>query len=274
MPTIEAVRAELRLVQLAFLISVGMNAAGLGKDIGADDRRVGCYPLSGKVFNHLAEVVHLGLINRDFDAQLVFEHHRHFSERHISRSLAEAVQCGVNRGCTRFDRSHGIGGGESIIVMRMKIKILTFKSAAHIPDGRRHFCRAHYAEGVRQHNMTKIHCRERLNHAVHIIAAVPITVGPVLEIDIDQKTLFQRIVDRLLNVFKVRIESLSELLCAMLLAAFGQQVKHPASRTDQPVNAAMMIGKAQDLDAIQRIVSSGPVMNSGDRLFFAVRNTR
>ena len=45
-----------------------MNAAGLGKDIGADDRRIRGHPLSGKVFNHLAEVVHLGLINRDFDA--------------------------------------------------------------------------------------------------------------------------------------------------------------------------------------------------------------
>ena len=188
--------------------------------------------------------MHLGLIDRDFDTQLVFEHHRHFSERHISRSLAEAVQCGVNRGCTGFDRSHGIGGGEPIIVMRMKVEVLAFKSAAHIPDGRRHFCWAHYAERVGQHNVAKIHCRKRFNHAVHIIAAVPVTVGPILEIDVDQKTLFQRIVDRLLNVFKVRIESLSELFRAMLLAAFGQKVKHPASRTDQPVNAAMMIGKA------------------------------
>ena len=153
-----------------------MNAAGLSKNIGADNRRIGRDPLARKVFDHLAEIVHLGLIDGNFDAQFVFQHHGDFGQRYITGPLTQAVQGSVNRCCARFDRRHGVGSSKPIIIMRMKIEVLAFKAGAHVSDCSRNLRRAHHAKRIGQHDMTKIHLSQRLDHSVHIVTAVKITV--------------------------------------------------------------------------------------------------
>ena len=176
MSPIKAVRAEFSLVKLAFLIPIGMNAAGLGKNIGADNRRIGSDPLARKVFDHLTEIVHLGLIDGNFDAQFVFQHHGDFGQRYITGSFTQAVEGSVNRCCTGFDRRHGVGSSKPVIIMRMKIEVLAFKAVAHVSHRSRDIRRAHHAKRIGQHNVTKIHPSQRLDHAVHIVTAVKITV--------------------------------------------------------------------------------------------------
>ena len=54
----------------------------------------------------------------------------------------------------------------------------------------------------------------------------------------------------------------------MFLAALGEEVEYPTAGLDNPIDAALVVDKSQDFDAIEIVVLTCPVENSfnGDSL--------
>ena len=155
--------------------------------------------------------------------------------------------------------------------MRMKIKILPIKAIAHITHSDGHLRWAHHTEGIRQHQMADVHPYQTLDQAVYIIPAIAVTVGPVLQINIDQQAPLMCIPDGALDILQVGIKGLAQLLSTVFFTALGQQIEHPATGTNQPINATPMIGEPQHFNPIQTVMAGRPVMDPGNGFFFAVR---
>ena len=63
-----------------------------------------------------------------------------------------------------------------------------------------------------------------------------------------------------------------QLYPAMFFATFDQQIDYLTTGFDYPVDAAGMINKAQYFNAPRKTLLFRPVIDAGDRVFFALRN--
>ena len=178
----------------------------------------------------------------------------------------------MNCGSAGLHGSHRIRRGQAVVVVRMEIKIIGGKPFAHIADGLGHLSGTHDAQRIGQHDVADIELCQRFDHLVHVISAVAVTVRPVFEVNVEQKIVFERIVDRALDICKMLIKRLAQLLDAVLLAALGEKIEHLAAGADQPVHAARVIRKAQHFNALQVTMFCSPVMDARNGFFFAMRN--
>ena len=113
-------------------------------------------------------------------------------------------------GCdTALHCGHGVGGGEPVIVVRMKIKILLREAITHIANSSGHFLRTHHTKRIRQHQVADVHGHQAFHHPVHVIATVAIPIGPVFQININQQILVVRISHSTPNVIQMLIKGLA-----------------------------------------------------------------
>jgi hypothetical protein len=66
--------------------------------------------------------------------------------------------------------------------------------------------------------------RQPLHQAEDIVAAVPVAVGPILQVDIDREPAVLGKANVVAYVLGVLIEGLAELALAMLGAALGESI--------------------------------------------------
>ena len=177
------------------------------------------------------------------------------------------------RARTRLDSHHRIGGGQAIIVVGMKIECESGIAATHIADAFEYFLGTHYTQRIRQHHVHHLGFCECFGNSVDIITAVPITVRPIFQIDIDQKLLRLGIVDCPLDISDVFIKRLPELLPAVFFASLGKQVEHAATSTDQPIHASLVICKSKHFNPLEAVIVSCPFVNLSHRLFFTMGHT-
>ena len=170
---------EASLIQTPFLVAVRVNTGGLGKNIGADDRRIGSHPLTREIFYHLTEVVYLRFIECDFHSELVAQRNCNRCQRDISSALAQAIYGGVNGCHTRFHSCHRVGRSESIVIMGVKIECQARVTVTHIADAVENLFWAQHAECVWQHHVGDFHRIKGFDHLINIVTTVAIPIRPV-----------------------------------------------------------------------------------------------
>ena len=78
---------------------------------------------------------------------------------------------------------------------------------------------------------------------------------------------------RRLDIGDMLFQSFAQLLTAVFLAGFREQIDDLATRTDYPVDTALAIDKTQHLDTIYQTLAGGPFGNLGHCLFLALGNS-
>ena len=81
------------------------------------------------------------------------------------------------------------------------------------------------------------------------------------------------VVEHVEDVLDMLFGRFVELLGAVLVRAFRQQVDDVATRVCDPVHALVMVDEAQDLNAVQVSGLLGKAADAGDSLFLTFRDT-
>lgn len=249
-----------------------MDAAGLGKYIRAYDRSVLGQPFSGEILHHLAQPQQMALVNRDVESHTVLEIDRHLGQGGVAGALAQAVDGAVDRARASLDACQRVSGAKPIVIVWMKIELQLREAVHHITDRGKHLIGSHHPQGIGQHERADTGIPQAIHQLVDILGAVFVAVRPILQIEIDYEPLFMGIVDRLADVCNMLLQRLVQLTPAMLLAALGEQVDHPAAGIGNPVDAAGKIDKSEYLDPVAQTDAVGPFDNIGYRLLLPFRD--
>ena len=156
--------------------------------------------------------------------------------------------------------------------MGVKVEITAGKTLDHVRKTGKYLIRGHDAQGIGQHEVTDPRVLQPRHQLIHIIGIVPITVGPVLQIEIDCQAFLVGVIDRFPDIPDMLGQALVELVAAVFLTALGQQVNDPPARIHHPVHAALEIDETEHLDSISQTDQIGPFHDVRHRLFFAFRH--
>ena len=147
----ESLRHEGVLVKTAFLVAVGMDPAGLGKDEFSDQWFVGRDTDTGDCLDIAADMHELTFVERVSDLQMVVQDAHEAGDRQVAGALSEAVDCRVETLDPGFDGLVGIGGREVIVVMGMEVEMHLGIALHHLAEILYHLQGVHHAQRVGQH---------------------------------------------------------------------------------------------------------------------------
>ncbi len=163
-------------VQVAFLVSICVDAGRLGKDIAADDGCVGGYAFARKPGDQVAEMNKVLLVDGDLHIHLVAQHHGQLSHRYIARALTQAVDGAMDGIDTGAHRGHRVGDGQAIVVVRVEIKFQFRVTSGHVAEADIGLFGRHDPQGVGQHEVGDTETPECVHQAVYVFRAVDVAV--------------------------------------------------------------------------------------------------
>src|SRR5690606_30751892 len=222
-------------------------------------------PLAGKILHHLADLHDVAFVDGQGHAHLVPQHHRHLGEGGVARPLPQAVDGAVDGRHPGAHRRHHIGHGETVVVVGVKVEAHPGVAGDHVGEAGVHLVGGHHPQGIRQHHMADADVADPVHQAVDVVAAVPVAVGPVLQVDIDGKPPGQGMGHRQVDALDVLVEGHAQLFAAVFLAALGEQVDDPPAGVDDPVDTAFMVDEAEHFDAAVEALVPGPGVDGGHR---------
>ena len=111
-----------------------------------------------------------------------------------------------------------------------------------------------------------------LDHRENVVEGVAHPVGPVLEPDIHGQALPSRVADRLVHPVPMALGRHAELSTAVAFRPLDQEVHHPPTRIDDPVDGCRPVAVAEDLDPVAYVFLVRPIGDEFGRVAFSLRD--
>ena len=158
--------------------------------------------------------------------------------------------------------------------MRVEIELHLRIPVNHVADTGIHLIRTQHPQGIRQQETVDPTLLYPVHQTEYVFRFIAIAVGPVFQVHIDLQALVPGVADGFPDVRNMLFQGFIELGTAVFLAALGQQVHGPAAGLDDPVNAALVVDKAQHLNALQVALAGRPLVDGGNGRLLAFRYLR
>ena len=233
--TAETFRQQVVTIEIVLVVSVGMYSGHLGKHTVSHNGFVRRNDDTGIRFHHAAHLVQPAFVNVCHGMEMVFQDRLHTGQRSISRSFTQTVDGGVQSFHSAQHGSQHITYRQIVVIVRMKVEMqigITLLHLAHILDNLQ---RIEHPQRIRKHEPTDSTVLQAVDKSKDIFRRILDTVTPVFQIDIDFHPQRMGIFHNLQNVTGMLFKCLFQLIAAMFLRSFRQQIDHPASRLMNPV---------------------------------------
>ena len=270
----EALRRQARGVEIALGVAVGVYTGRLREDIGAENRRVRGNVLAAEGLHQFGNRRQPGFVDVGAELRVVCDGRHDFGQRRIAGALAQSVHAGVDAGGAGLNRRDGVGRGQAIVVVAVKVEDAVRPGDGHQADKAAHVVGRKNAEGVRQQNPLHFQPLQRIDQAPDVVEAVSDAVGPVLQVDIDTYILLSRVIDGFDDFLDMLPWRHAQLFAAVSLRALRQEIDDPSAGIADPVHRAIDVTETEHLHPADQARRAGPRGDALRPLQFAPGSAR
>ena len=218
----EALGQQVVVVEVVLVVAVGMYPGALGEYRLADNGLVGGYPHARVGLDDAAHLVEHVFGDTRRSLHLVVQHGQYTGEGGVPGSFAQAVDGTVHPLYAGKGGREGVGRGQVVVVVGMKVEPQVGVAATHGPAIFQGLERVENAQRVGQHEPLYGFVLQLVDQLVDILRRVLYAVRPVLEVEVDFQSGFPRLSYGCLDVDDMLLYRLFELEGAVLLRAFAE----------------------------------------------------
>ena len=264
----ETLRYQVVAIKLVLIVTIGMHTSYLGKDVVSYYRSIRSHGNATISFNQSGNIVQTVFLNIGLCLEHVFQNHLNTCQWCIATTLTQTIHCNVKTLGTAQYGSQRVAHSQIVVVMGMEVEVRIRITAHHQAHILHTLQWVQNTQRIRKEEALDRQFYQLIHHHEEIVTTVTHTARPVLQIKIHGESLAQSIVDGLLDMSEMLLRRHLELLGAVLVATFSQEVDDMTAAFSNPIHTLVVIHESQYLNGIQFTYSLSITANSSDSILF------